>query len=483
MINSRLKSDKLKLTDNKKPLSQSPLEWGVIFAFSTVSLVLIFVGAGKLLNFFFPLSALLIGILLYTRNCILYNGFIWWLWFLSPLIRRLSDFYGSYTEPSPILLAPFLATLVSGMAVISSLPRIFKPENTAYMLVLGSLIYGFSVGFITRPFVTLSIKSLDYFVPVIYSFYIFTKWREYPNLRKNTFRVFLWGVFLMGLYGVIQFAFVPEWDSFWLLRSEFGSGGKPEPFSLNIWSTMQSNRPFGTVMAAGLVLLLVNEDQGFLRMPATIFGFLSFLLARKRTTWISWAIAVLMLGNSLKAKNQIRLILTLLFFSITLYTIIMLSPFSDFLNERFSTFSNLEEDRSATVRQQTFERTIGLALTSFIGSGIGGPSFDSGIISGLLDLGWIGVIPYLAGMFFIFIKIFSINKLFNDSFAIAARSIAFSTVLQLPLGRPHVEVQGMVLWGFLGFALAAVKFQEHNKKDMECLNKSLNCQESELLLS
>jgi len=445
-------------------LFKPALEWCAILLFVMMSALLILVGNRQLLNLLFPLQALILSIFLYSRHKILYNGLVWWLWILTPLVRRLADFYSNYyTEPSPLLIAPFLATLVSALAILKPSSKNMKFGNTAYLLVISSLVYGFFIGLVGRDPANLILRSLDYFSPVVYSLYIFSNWRDYPKFRKNTLRVFLWMVLVMGVYGVIQFVIVPQWDAFWLIKSEFASGGKPVPFLINVWSTMQSNRPFGTVMGAGLVLLLINEQQGALGLPATIFGYLSFLLARKRITWISWLIAVILLGNSLAAKRKIKLVLTLGFFAGILYFIITLSPLHDFLSDRFSTLSNLETDHSATVRQATFENTIGKALTSLTGSGLGGPSYDNGIISGLLDLGWIGALPYILGISLIFLKIFRTHLLDGDTFAIAARSIALSTASQLPFGRPHIEVQGMILWGFLGFSMAAINYHKWQK--------------------
>ena len=82
--------------------------WTAILVFILLSGLLILVGAGTILNLAFPTGALIIAVFLYFRAPILYFGFLWWICFLSPLVRRLADYRSGFTDPSPILLTPFL---------------------------------------------------------------------------------------------------------------------------------------------------------------------------------------------------------------------------------------------------------------------------------------------------------------------------------------------------------------------------------------
>src|SRR3712207_6929840 len=42
-------------------------------------------------------------------------------------------------------------------------------------------------------------------------------------------RAFVWGVLVMGVYGLIQFFFLPPWDRYWMENSPITSFGLPEP--------------------------------------------------------------------------------------------------------------------------------------------------------------------------------------------------------------------------------------------------------------
>src|SRR5918912_703929 len=53
---------------------------------------------GSLMQTLYPSAALVVGLLLYWRYPALYLGFTWWLWFLTPEVRRVVD-YQSAWEP------------------------------------------------------------------------------------------------------------------------------------------------------------------------------------------------------------------------------------------------------------------------------------------------------------------------------------------------------------------------------------------------
>ncbi len=445
--------------------------WIAIMGFVLCSVLLILVGAGKILNLAFPVGAFLVGLFLYFRYPILYIGFTWWLWFLTPLIRRLSDWSSrTYTEPSPLLIAPYLVTLISIITLLRYFPKVYRQGELQFLLSFVAVVYGIAVGLIFRPPIALIISGLDWLVPVVFGFHLFTNWRSYLSYRQNIQRVFLWGVLIMGIYGVIQFCISPPWDAYWLIKSEFttGSVGKPEnvqAFSINVWSTMSSNRPFGTVMMAGLILLLINEFKGNLGLPATIAGYLSFLLARKRTPWTSWLVAILILFGSLKARTQKQIMIGIAILIVLLIALSNIEPFSEFIYSRFDTFSDLESDGSANARLEIYSNSIDQALTSFFGQGIGGKSYDSGILSMLLDIGGLGTVFYLGDIILLFLNLFQKSCPIFDPFISVARAISLSVFMQLPLGSSHIGAQGLILWGFLSMAMAGQKYYRYRDRN------------------
>ena len=436
--------------------------WTAILGLAFFSALCILAGAGSLLNLAFPVGALGVGIFLYFRYPILYVGFTWWMWFLSPLVRRLADYRGGgYTEPSPILLAPFLVTFVALVTLWQHLPKTHRQGGLPFVLSFAGVFYGFLVALIHRSPFTAAQALLVWLAPFLLGFHLFANWRNYPSYRQNIERTFIWGALVMGVYGIVQYLVLPAWDRSWLIQSGLSSAGTPEPLGIRVWSTMNSGEPFAAVMVAALLLLFTN--RGALRLPASVAGYLAFLLSTVRSAWIAWLAGLLTLANSLKANLQMRIIITIVVMAVCVLPLTTLEQFSEPINSRFDTFSNVEDDGSVETRQATYSELLGPALTSFVGEGIKESTPDSAFLAIFLQLGWLGTIPYAGGMFLIVFSLFQGSESRFDLFAAAARAIVVSALVRLFVNSIMIDTSGIVLWGFLGIGMAAHNYHQHQR--------------------
>jgi hypothetical protein len=135
---------------------------------------------------------------------------------------------------------------------------------------------------------------------------------------------------------------------------------------------------------------------------------------------------------------------------------------------RIESLSNVKDDTSYQERAAGYSVLLDLALSEFLGKGMGSKiednnntglgSNDSGILSMLFSLGWFGTIPYLSGMVLLFFKLFQSSEGQLDSFVSAARAIALGTFSQISLNVVMTGSLGVVLWVFLGISMAANKY-------------------------
>ncbi|MBA3921665.1 MAG: O-antigen ligase domain-containing protein [Nostocaceae cyanobacterium] len=451
---------------------QSIPGWLAINALLLFSAVCYLSGAGALLRLVFPPLSLAVGIFLYVRYPVLYVGYSWWLWFLIALFRRMIDYRSGWDKQGVILIAPYLVSLITLATLFRYLPKSFRMGGLPFIISFAGVFYGFLIGLVSYSPILVFRNMLDWITPVLFGFHLFVNWRHYPQYRQNAQTVFLWGVLLTGTYGLVQFLIAPEWDRFWLLKSELTSMGHPEPFGIRVWSTMHSPAPFTTVMMAGLILLFSSNHP--LRLPASVAGYLAFLLSLVRAAWGGWVIAVLSLLSTLKPKLQMRLMLTILVLVLCVVPLTTIEPFSKIISERFQSFSNLKQDQSYNDREANYDRKLSLALSNGLGNGIGGTwvlnekngklepiVIDSGILDTFFALGWFGTIPYFGGMMMILYKLYQGSESRNDSFANAARSIGLSVFLQLIFSSLMLGLSGIVLWGFMGIGMAANKYHQH----------------------
>lgn len=445
-------------SENLQLSLQPALAWLSILGLAILTVLGILTGAGQVLNLAFPVGALAVGALLYFRYPILYVGFTWWLWFLTPFVRRLSDYHSSFTDPSPILLTPYLVSCVTLVTLWQNLPKLHRQGSLPFILAMIGIFYGFLVGLINRSPIAVGIGLMDWLAPVLFGYHIFVNWRSYPAYLRNIQRIFLWGMLIMGIYGVIQYLIAPEWDRFWLTNViELTGGnsffGSPEPRGIRVFSTMHSSEPFGSFLAAALLFLL--NGQGPLNRSALAIGHLALLLTTVRSAWLGWLTGLLVLMTSLKEKYQIRLVIIVVVMSLLIIPLAMVEPFASAIGARITSLSDLGSDHSANARISLYRETIDQALTSLLGQGIGGSNIDSAILYTLLHLGWFGTIFYWGGTFLIVFSLFKSSPTSSDQLSGTFRAMIITALIRLPLNLPMIGSSGVVLWGILGLSMAA----------------------------
>jgi hypothetical protein len=438
------------------------LGWMVIVGFILLTMIGTF-GAAKAMNYVYPASAFAASLFLYHRYPLLWHGFAWWLFFLTPLVRRIVDYRSSFVNPSPILLAPVLAMLVILPSFIIYFPRLSRDNAVPFGLSGIAVGYGFIMGYLYQvPWDKLILGSLGWLSPIMYGFYIFINWRRYPEFRKNFERTLTWGIFVMGIYGIFQYLTLPEWDRLWLINAEFHVAGNPFPREIRVWSTMNSGEPFSAVMAAGLILLLNGRSP--LVAGASVAGYITFLLTLVRAGWLGWAGGMLVLFATSTPKFQGRLVFLGVAFTGLVLPISIASSFSDVIGARLSTFSDLENDGSVNARQDMYQQ-LGAALEDFLGHGIRSFGSDSAIFSLLGEFGWVGGIPYIFGLLGLIFACWKTPRyLLNDSSRLMFAA-AVTGLVRIPGNSSLVGVSGMLLWGCLSFFLAGAKYS-HNEAVM-----------------
>lgn len=443
------------------------LSWCVLFVLSVLTIAGTFAGAGRILNIAFPVMSLIVGLLLFEWTPGFYISYAWWLWFLTPLVRRLADYHGTFTEPSPMLLAPYLVSLITVVTLYRNFPKAKRLGVLPLAIALVAIIYGMAIGLLNRPAYIVLKEGMDWLAPVSFGFYLAARWRDYPMHRSMIQKTFCWGVLFMGIYGINQYLALPAWDRLWVVQTGLISAtGNPDNGSIRVWSTMQSGEPFAAFMAAALLVLL--GDRSVLAIPASVTGYLAFLLSFVRSGWLSWIGGLLVLIGSLRAKQQMRLILM----GIILFTAVLSfsnqGNFSEAILDRLMTLGNLEEDGSAAARRNMFHHSFDLALMSFLGEGIGGGTRDNLLLALLFDLGWVGALPYVSGLGVLIWQVFNAQPKVNDPFLAVCRSVVATALIRLPVNGSLIGVSGIVLWGFLGLGVASIRYSLYQQNQSRC---------------
>jgi len=443
---------------------QPAAAWMAILGLVLFSAASILVGAGGILRLAFPLLSFAVGVFLYLRYPILYIGFTYWLWILTPFVARLIDYRNVFDPLRLVIVTPYLVTLITLATFLRYFPSYFRQGGLPFLLAFAAVFYSFLIGLINNSPIAVARSLLDYLTPILFGFYFFVNWRNYPQYRECILRTFLWGVLMTGIYGVYQYLVAPEWDRLWLINSGdlVISMGKPEPLMIRVWSTMNSPGTFGAFMMAGLILLFSSRDA--LRFPAATFGYLAFLLSLVRSSWVGWLAAMIFLFSSLKSQLQIRLIITIFALSLCVLPLSTIEPFSTVVGSRLESLSNVEEDGSFKARSEIYNTNLEIAFSEGLGGGLGSifgqNGFDSGILEFFFTMGWLGAIPYLGGFILLIIRAFQYSESLSDTFLRATRAVVIANFTLLIFGNSFAGFGGLITWGFLGITIAGHKYHQ-----------------------
>lgn len=413
--------------------------------------------AAKLANVYYLATSTAIGFWLYISNPPLYLGFVWWVWFLTPFIRRLADYQlGAFTPPTEalILLAPFTVTAISGLTLLRYGGTLLRLYAAPFLLCIVGVVYGFLVGLPKVGGFAATVGLLEWLTPLLLGFHVLALWRLFPQHRQVVRTTFVTGAFVLGVYALIQFFVLPGWDRLWMIGSRMNSIGQPEPFEVRVFSTLNAPGPLATTLIPGLLLLF--ESRTVFSKLTAVPGYIGFLLSLVRSAWGGWMLGMVYLVWRLKGRLRTRLLALTVIMAIAVVPVAMMSEISDATGDRVETLGAIGSDGSLAARQHMYSTATIDALMNPLGQGLGSAGFDSGYVTILWQLGWIGGSLYLGGLFWlVWREVVAPGAAPPDQFTAVLAATVLGYMGLLAFGTEHIEVAGCVLWSFLGLILAS----------------------------
>ena len=343
--------------------------WFAIATLGVFIVICLITKAGIILRLGFPIVSFMTGVFLFRNFPAYYIGFSWWIWIITPFLARLIDYQTIWDPQRTMIVAPFLVSGISGVTLFRNLLRSNIQGNSGFLLASGGLLYGTLVGTASTSPMSVARALLDWIVPVSFGYHIMWNWKFYPQFKSVLSKTFIWGILVTGSYAIFQFIVAPDWDCKWLIESAMASMGKPEPFGLRVWSTMHSAGAFASFMMSGLLILLSNQSP--LQLPATVVGYLAFLLSLVRSAWGGWVIALLIMTSSIKMKAQVRLVALVIAIILIMVPLSSMEPFSSVVSGRLETLTDLQSDTSFNDRTSNLGAFLISAIFNPLGQGIG----------------------------------------------------------------------------------------------------------------
>jgi O-Antigen ligase len=433
-------------------------------------------GAPGLLRLAYPAAALVAGLYYFVKSPSSYLGFTCWVYFLTPLARRLTDYrIGDYVDGNTMLLAPALVSLVALLS-LARIPRRIDDSWLVFVLLLGTVLYGGALGFAILSDRQAVLKSLvSWMSPMGFAVFIYLNWRTFPTMKKAIDRAALGGLLVVGLYGLLQFMIAPPWDCLWLQAMEYdpasgpGVYGLPEPFGIRTFSTMNSHQPMAIVLVI-LALIALSKGERIYNFAAAI-GMLPVLLSLARTAWLQAIVSLIMFAFFSRKGRYLKSLVAAALVLGSIGVALSFTSFGETLQQRVLSFSDKGDDISVGARAAGYNK--GLAQTQLhpFGAGTGamevaytpviyedfGPN-DSALVELLVDFGVIGSVAILLALFIALRLIYLQFRRTRNAFLAAILAIWAGLLVQSPLNSCLDGAHGLFVWASLALGLACVKY-------------------------
>src|SRR5579864_3726277 len=436
---------------------------------------------GTVLTLAFPLLAILTGLWLYFKSPARYVGFMWWLWFLSPEVRRLADWSkGAYTPTSLIQVAPLAVTMISGLSLLRYYPVLAQRRGLPVLLILAGLAYGLLIGVVSAGPLAAVYVLADWVYPILIGIHIMANTRQYPEYRDVIVSTFIWGMLVMGAYGLVQFFIMPAWDSMWMISSQMASQGDPVPYGVRVFSTMNSSGPFAFAMMGAMVFVMAAQHR--VRWIAGALGFLAFALSLVRSTWGGWVIALAIQLVKSSNRVRVRILATAVLLGGLCVPLLAVGPVADRMQQRLQTLVNLNDDQSYAARNEFYATFAKTAFTDVQGEGLGATgtstklsseggdlgkygNFDSGVMNIPFVLGWPGTLLYMSGILWLLMRaVLASFALRDDKYAGACLSLSLAVFAMLVFTNSLVGTGGLLLFMSIFSILSAAHWQKLNRR-------------------
>jgi O-antigen ligase/polysaccharide polymerase Wzy-like membrane protein len=454
----------------------------VILGFTLLMLLMLAVGKAHMVRLAYPMLALGLAAWLYVRGPGGYIMFAWWLWHVTPGIRRIEDYLaGGYDPQNPMSLTPFLVSALAFFGVLRRLPELRRLRFLPWGIAALALIYGYFVGLLRLGLMPATHALISWLIPLAFGLYCAVNWRRYPEVETAMRRAFLLGSVVLAIYGINQFMDPPEWDKYWMTNSGMYSVGRAFPYEVRVFSLVNAPLPFATILVAGLFLQLTG--RGIRRAVPLALGVGALLLSLVRSVWVAGLVGLFVYLFSLPRRTLRPMVIS----GLVAIGVVMLAPVFlpdqiagptvRIVHDRLLTFTDLKHDVSykdrasflqnvsETVLREPFGHGLGsTGVSSTLGSG-GGDSirdFDNGVFAVFYSLGWVAGAVFLAAVLCTVLLGLPRREQNDDYTAKAARAVAVTSVFLAFGGNVFEGVSAACLWGFAGLLVAAHQWQAVN---------------------
>jgi hypothetical protein len=414
-----------------------------------------FTPAAKILVVLFPAGCLYVGYQALRADSALFGEFVTWLFFLTPLVRRIVD-YETGARETVIIATPFLVLMIPLLLVLGQWRKVVNRECAPFCYAIASIVYGAFVACAHGQFSSAATGLLMWIAPITFALYLLIKWDRIFATFDGMERAMLGGTLVAGIYGLFQYLAIPAWDAEWMRSVDMVTIGKPEPMEVRVFSTLNSPQILGAFLLVGILLAYRSPSRWkYLVLPA---GIASLVLSAARSAWIGLVAGLIFLAFRASSRDRARIIFATLGCTMLVLVASNVPEFSDTLSTRFGTFADLKHDESALDRKETYAQVSEMLQHSPTGNGLGvdngmaDAQNDSSVVAVLLSLGLPGSLVFAAALGVCTFTLMSTKAAREFPQLLGLQCCFTGLALESPLNNVVNGQIGFLLWSLIGLS-------------------------------
>jgi hypothetical protein len=415
----------------------------------------------------YPASNLALAAYLFTRRSAWYTGHIVLIFCFVSLARRLVDAQAGWDAQNPVLLTPYLCGSLAGIEFLNYWLR-RQPRNLGPLLIiLLAIVYGAVLAMIDGRILAAMVDILKWGLGPVFAVYILSQGRSQAYTRKVVEGCLLWAGTAMALYGICQFIQPTPWDTLWannVIDTGMNSLGRPAPFEMRTFSTMNSPGSFGAIMCCAILLAL--KRRMLIVLPTASLMAIGLAIAQYRAVWAATVLGVVLIMVSRPRALRPANIVAACLLALALCSTALVPGIHDALVQRAASLNSISTDDSFEDRLAQYERlSTDDQLIGGIGLGLNGSArkmddlprlvIDGGLIEIIRSIGVLVGTAYLLALGILVVRMFRREPAAAHDVDFD-RALVVATFVQLPMGSVQVGEIGFCAWMYIGFGLATL---------------------------
>lgn len=412
------------------------------------------------------LAAVALGLYLERRDTARYVSFVLWLWFVSPLVRRVADFHAGWQEPSLVLLTPYLVTatcvptLLHGTLRHGRQPRVRFAGVAVFAVAAVGVATGIPLGLLSGP-TTAALEILNWLLPLVFGCYVAARADHVYRIERTVASTFVLASLVTSAYGIYQFTSPPPWDINWMYQSEMTTIGSPEPFAVRVFATMHSPGILGFFLVVALVMWVAKPRASGI-LTAGVTG-VALLLSQVRSAWLALVVSVIFVMAALRGAQRVRVAVLVCAAAIFAVPFLLTPEMAELVNSRIETMERLEEDESALSRVIGHRIALEFVAEQPLGAGIGQTNEkmehfismrDSVVAAMLVQFGLVGSALYALGLCGLLSQLWRYYRRGTTAHGVALACAGLGLLSTSWLGVVTAGPIGVCLWLIAGLGIA-----------------------------